>query len=378
MQQNIVIIGAGLGGLMLARVLHRHGIEATIYEAEASPTARKQGGLLDIHADTGQRAITTAGLYDAFLALGRPGEDAKRIVDRDGTILFDYSGDPSSSRPEVDRGALRAMLIGSLPNGVVQWGRKVAALTPLGDGRHAIDFADGTAVMADLLVGADGAWSTVRPLLTDARPVYSGICFIDIALPANDRHHAESIAAIGTGTLMAVGPGQGILAHRNADGSVSGYVALHLAEDWIGSIDFTDVRAGLALVAEQFAGWATYLSGFIVGSATEPTPRPIYALPADLRWSRQAGVTLIGDAAHLMSPFAGEGANLAMLDGADLGRLIAAKIENHDAALADYESALFPRSNSIARLSARNLEVFFGAAAPASVVDLFRSLRGTG
>ena len=377
MGQNIAIIGAGLGGLMLTRALHRHGMEATVYEAEASPAARKQGGLLDIHAETGQRAIVAAGLYDDFLALGRPGEDAKRIVNKDGTILFDYAGDPSSSRPEVDRGALRAMLIGSIPDGAIQWGRKVTALTPLGDGRHAIDFADGTAVMADLLVGADGAWSKVRPLLTDANPIYSGTCFIEVGLAADDRHHTACIAATGSGTLMAVAPGRGILAHRNADGSVSGYVALNQAEDWIGSVDFTDARAGLAVVAEQFAGWAPHLTGFITGSVAKPTPRPIYALPTDLRWPRRAGVTLVGDAAHLMSPFAGEGANLAMLDGAELGRWIGTNPGNPKAALDAYEAALFRRSIPIARLSARNLEVFFGDAAPASVVDLFKPLRGT-
>jgi 2-polyprenyl-6-methoxyphenol hydroxylase-like FAD-dependent oxidoreductase len=100
-------------------------------------------------------------------------------MDRNGAILFDSAGDPSSSRPEVDRGALRAMLISSLPDDAIQWGRKVVAITPLGEGRHAIKFADGTVSTADLLVGADGAWSTVRPLLTEAMPVYSGTCFLE-------------------------------------------------------------------------------------------------------------------------------------------------------------------------------------------------------
>ena len=371
MRTTIAIVGAGLAGLILARVLYRNGIEAVIYEAESSPTARTQGGLLDLHERSGQHALEAAGLHDAFLRLVRPGEDAKRVVDKDGVVLLDRPGDPSSPRPEVDRGELRAMLIASLPGDAIRWGHKVVALTPAGEDRHEVVFTNGVTVTADLLVGADGAWSKVRPLLIAARPAYSGSCFIEIALAADDVRHASSVAAIGTGTLMAAAPGKGIIAHRCADGSVAGYVALSKLEEWVRDIDFTDRRAGLALVTEQFAGWAPHLTAFVTGSTADPMLRPIHALPAGLEWSRQAGATLVGDAAHLMSPFAGEGANLAMFDGAELAWAIIDQPNDVEAALARYEEALFPRSRNAAQRSARNMAQFFGDASPGSVVNLF-------
>ncbi|WP_329130790.1 FAD-dependent oxidoreductase [Streptomyces sp. NBC_00670] len=375
----VTIIGAGLGGLTLARVLHVHGIPATVYEAEASPTARTQGGMLDIHHHNGQLALKDAGLHDQFLGLVHEGGEALRVLDRHGTLVFERPDDGHGRRPEVLRGALRQLLLDSLPAGTVRWGHKVTAARSLGDGRHEVTFADGTAVTTGLLVGADGAWSRVRPLLSAARPEYAGAVFVETYLFDSDERHPASAEAVGGGSLFALAPGKGITAHREPGGVLHTYVQLAGEREWIDGIDLTDTDtdtgAVTARIAKEFEGWAPELTALLTDGETAPVVRILHTLPHEHRWERVPGVTLLGDAAHLMPP-SGEGANLAMFDGAELGKALAAHPDDPEAALAAYEAALFPRSAAHAAEAAELLPLLLDDDAPYSLVEMFTSAQG--
>ncbi len=370
MTTPVTIVGAGLGGLTLARVLHVHGIPATIYEGEPSAETRTQGGQLDIHENNGQLALEAAGLIDEFRAIIHEGGEASRMLDQHGMVLFEDPDDGQAGRPEVLRGDLRQILVGSLPDEMIQWGRKVTGVQPLGDGRYELTFADGSTVTSSLLVGADGAWSKIRPLLSGARPEYVGTTFVETYLYDADERHCAAAEAVGGGAMYALTPGKGIVAHREAGDILHTYVELNRPAEWIASIDFTDATAATARVAAEFDGWAPELTALITDGETAPIPRMIYALPDGHRWDRVPGVTLLGDAAHLMPP-SGEGANLAMFDGAELGTAIAAHPDDIEAALTAYEEALFPRSESEAADAHLILDLCLGDRAPFGLIDFF-------
>ncbi|WP_369214281.1 FAD-dependent oxidoreductase [Streptomyces flavofungini] len=366
---HVTIIGAGLGGLVLARVLHVHGIPATVYEGEASPTARAQGGMLDIHDHNGQPALAAAGLTEEFRGLVLEGHQASRALAPDGGVLLDEPDDGTGGRPEVQRGELRRILLESLPGGTVRWGHKVTGVRALGAGRHEVTFADGTTTVTDLLVGADGAWSRVRPLVSDATPAYVGTSFVETWLYDADTRHPAAAKAVGAGSMFALAPGKGIQAHRESGGTLHTYVALSRPKEWFAAIDFGDPATAAARIAAEFDGWAPELTALITDGETAPVLRSLHALPDDHTWERVPGVTLLGDAAHLMIP-SGEGANLAMYDAAELGEALAAHPGDTEAALTAYEEGLFPRSAAEAADAGDLHEAMYGPGTPQSLLGM--------
>jgi 2-polyprenyl-6-methoxyphenol hydroxylase-like FAD-dependent oxidoreductase len=375
--QDIAIVGAGLGGLVLARILQQHGIAATVYELDESPAARNQGGTLDLYAEGGQWAMREAGLLDQFHRFARVEGEARRVVDKTGKVWLDEVAEEGQvGRPEIDRITLRQILLDSVEPTRIKWGHKLTTVAALAAGRHALAFADGSTVTADLVVGADGAWSRVRPLVSAAQPQYSGLSFLEFRLADVDRRYPMVAAMVGQGSYVALSDNKGLIAQRNGDGSIRVYATLRVAADWLTDcgVDWRDIPAARAAILDLFAGWDDEITALIRCCDDTVIPRPIHALPVGHSWARVPGVTLLGDAAHLMSPFAGEGANLAMRDAADLALAIIANPDDLDAALADYEAAMFPRAAASAAESATNLEAIFRDDSPQGFFDLMANM----
>ncbi|KAF7973075.1 hypothetical protein HWV62_16266 [Athelia sp. TMB] len=384
---RIAIIGAGLGGLSLLTHLQRYSISATLYEKDESFDARSHiGGILDMHYESGQRALNEAKIE--WRHLTRPESEEMRIYDSQGTLLLEDDGKhgppgtpgagDEQSRPEIDRTPLRKLFYDYVaPSNSIKWSHNFTSARCLPDSTYELTFADGATATCDLLVGADGAWSRVRPLVSPAKPAFSGITGVETSLaPARlAAPELQDVAAhVGQGTCFSSKGGDALVSQRAGDGRIRTYVWFRAPEASVLPTD--DVPATRAVLLARFAGWAPWQRRLI--SECDPAavyPRPLYSLPVGHKWESQRGVTLIGDAAHLMLP-SGKGANLALLDGLELALALAGARESGQGwqeAVQAFESEMCTRAGECAAEAVEISSLFFGDGAPQAAVDFFKS-----
>jgi 2-polyprenyl-6-methoxyphenol hydroxylase-like FAD-dependent oxidoreductase len=370
---KIAIVGAGPGGLTLARILHLHGIDTAVFERDTHPLERPQGGTLDLHAESGLLALERAGLTHEFQTIARYEDQGTRLLDKHGQVLFEERDAASGNRPEVDRTALRAMLLDVLPQALVRWNRPLRELQDHGDGRWSLVFDSGVEGPFDLVIGADGAWSRVRPLLSPYQPQYSGLCFVEFGIDDVDRSHPSLARLVGRGKMSVEGDGKAIIVQRNGNGHFRGYAIFRVPLGWVERrFDFRSPQAVREGLVREFTGFADEILALFRASNDHFAIRPIHALPVGHCWTHRKGLTLIGDAAHVMSPFGGEGVNNAMLDAAELAQWLSACPQPDDA-VTEFEARMFARVTESAEGSAEGAATFLSHNGEALTLETYRS-----
>lgn len=389
---RIAIIGAGPGGLTLARILQHNGIQCTIFELDQDRSVRDQGGIVDLHPKSGQLALREAGLFEDFQKHSLPAAEAMKLIKSDGRIFWDESDinnvetGHSRDRPEIDRAALRDILLDSIQPSSIQWGRKLVRVESAGDLdiKYNLQFTDGLEAGFDLVVGADGAWSKVRTLLTDQLPFYSGITIIELKAVEVSAKKQWLSNFTGPGSCFMFDEGRALVCQQNGNDTIRVYAAVRQPETWVKAcgVDWEQQDLAREIFTERYFGNCHEdLKRVIAIEASDGLiPRPLWMLPIGLKWSPRPDVTLLGDAAHLMTPFAGVGANVALADALSLARALLKRKDTFVAdlhsnladALQEYEGPMFERAKENMEKTWVGLQHHFSAG---GIEDRVRRLR---
>lgn len=349
--RQIAIVGGGPGGLTLARLLQVKGVpNVKVYERDINKEVRVQGATLDLHEESGLAAIREAGLMDAFIANYRPGADKIRIMDAQGNILMDeHTGEKQETRPEIDRGPLRKILLESLAPGTVVWDSHFLDMKVSGEG-WLLTFKNGTTAYADIVVAADGANSKIRPFITPVKAFFVGLTVVEGSVYDAATVVPEINTLVKGGKLFIFGDSKSLIVSAKGDGSLSFYAGFRSAEGW--TLD-EDV---MAWYRQEFKDWAPVYETLFFHAQQPFITRPQLCMPLDQTWEPLPNLTMLGDAAHRMPPYAGEGVNMAMQDALELS-LHLTDHEDVATAIAQYEHNMRKRASAMAQLTLEQTEL---------------------
>ncbi|MBO6185793.1 MAG: FAD-dependent monooxygenase [Chryseobacterium sp.] len=380
--KKIAIVGGGPGGLTLAKLLQLKGVDVTVYERDLNKNARVQGSPLDLHDESGLAALQKAGLLDAFKNNFMVGADQSTITNHKAEIFFSDHGEKQEEnfgdehfRPEIDRGVLRKILLESLNPETLVWDSHFLSMTQQNEG-WLLHFKNKESVYADIVIGSDGANSKIRPYLTDIKPFYSGITMLEGNIYEAEKRIPNISKILRGGKIVAFGNEQNILMGQKANGEIGFYASFKADENWAVSsdLDFSDRSEVLKWFKKEYPDWSSVWYELFENTSTPFIPRPIYCMPLDQTWKTVKNLTIIGDAAHLMPPFAGEGVNMAMLDALELSEILtSSQFNTIESAISEYEKNMIKRASKIAQESLENGERMHSENALTTMLDFFNS-----
>ncbi len=376
--KKIAIVGGGPGGLTLARLLQLKNAEVKVYERDEHQEIRVQGATLDLHEESGLEALRRAGLMEKFKENYRPGAGKLKVLDKDLHIYLDEhseAGSHSEGRPEIDRASLRKILLESLDPGIVIWDCQFVSMEKEGEGWR-LYFKNNSSHYADIVIAADGARSQVRPYLTDIKPVYSGITIVE-----GNIHHAEINAPklwklVNGGKIFALDNARSLLFSTKGDGTLTFYTGCKTDENWIYSsgIDFNDKQQVSDWFKKEFGTWDETWQEIFGSDEISIIPRPQYHYPPDQSWQSRSDLTLLGDAAHRMPPYAGEGVNMAMQDAYELAECLTGDtFRDIKSAISSYERAMLKRASEVTEITLSSTGMLHAPDAIDNLLRLFRS-----
>lgn len=376
----IAIVGGGPGGLTLARLLQLKGANVKVYERDLNKDARVQGSPLDLHNESGLAAIRKADLLVAFKENFLPGADKKLIVNERAEVFFsdhetkvDENFGHEHFRPEIDRGSLRKILLESLLPETVVWDSHFISMEAQNEG-WLLHFKKGPSAYADMVIAADGANSRIRPYITDIKAFYSGVTMLEGNVYHSKKAAPHIDALNNGGKIMAFGNKKNVLLGQKGNGNLGFYASFKADENWVATsgLDYADKTQLLIWFKKEYSEWSSIWYELFENATMPFIPRPIYCMPLDQTWEALPNVTMLGDAAHLMPPFAGEGANMAMLDALELSEFLTSdEYSTLQEAISFYETNMRKRAAMAAQESLENGERMHAEGALNTMLDMF-------